>query len=55
MNDQASLLTATAHTTEVSGLRKRLELAERELGQVKKQLENTQGMGEFCLYLNTSE
>ena len=45
MNDQASLLTATAHTEEVSGLRQRLELDERELGQVKKQLEDNQGMG----------
>ena len=45
MNDQASLLTATAHTAEVSGLRQRLERAEKELGQVKKQLEDNQGMG----------
>ena len=45
MNDQASLLTATSHTAEVSGLKQSLERAEKELGQVKKQLEDNQGMG----------
>ena len=45
MNDQASLLTSTAHTAEDPGLRQRLERAEKELGQVKKQLEDNQGMG----------
>ena len=45
MDDQASLLTATSHTAEVSGLKQSLERAEKELGQVKKQLEDNQGMG----------
>ena len=45
MNDQASLLTATSHIAEVSGLKQRLEWAEEELGQIKKQLEDNQGMG----------
>ena len=44
MNNQASLLTATAHTAEVSELKQSLEQAEEELGQVKKQLEDKQGM-----------
>ena len=41
---QASVVTTASHTTEVSGLKQRLELAEEELGQVKKQLEDNQGM-----------
>ena len=41
---QASLLAATAHTAEVSGLKQRLERAEEELGQARKQLEDKQGM-----------
>ena len=45
MNDQATLLTATAHTAEVSGLTQSLERAEKEHGQVKRQLEDNQGMG----------
>ena len=44
VNKQASLLAATSHTTEVSGLKQRLERAEEELGLVKKQLEDNQGM-----------
>ena len=44
MNKQASLLAATSHTAEVSGLKQRLERAEEELGQVRKQLEDKQGM-----------
>ena len=44
INEQASLLAATSHTAEVSGLKQRLEWAEEELGQVRKQLEDQQGM-----------
>ena len=44
MNKQASLLAAAAHTAEVSGLNQNLEQAEEELGLVKKQLEDIQGM-----------
>ena len=44
MKKQASLLAATSHTAEVSGLTQRLERAEEELGLVKKQLEDSQGM-----------
>lgn len=45
MNEQASLLSAAAHIAEVSGLKHSLELAKKELDQVKKQLEDNQGMG----------
>lgn len=38
--EQASLLAATSHTTEVFGLKQRLEWAEEELGQARKQLED---------------
>ena len=44
MNEQASLLSATSHAAEVSGLKQRLERAEEELGQARKQLEDQQGM-----------
>ena len=44
MNKQASSLAATSHTAEVSGLKQSLERAEEELGRVKKQLEDKQGM-----------
>ena len=44
MNTQASLLAAASHTAEVSGLKLRLERAEEELGQARKQLEDQQGM-----------
>ena len=43
-NMRASLLAATSHTAEVSGLKQRLERAEEELGQARKQLEDKQGM-----------
>ena len=42
--NQASATTATSHTAEVSGLKQSVERAEEELGQVKKQLEDKQGM-----------
>ena len=38
------MLAATSHTAEVSGLKQSLEWAEEELGQVKKQLEDNEGM-----------
>ena len=44
VNKQASLLAATSHAAEVSGLKQRLERAKEELGQARKQLEDKQGM-----------
>ena len=44
MNKQVSLQAATAHAAEVFGLKQKLERAEEELGLVKKQLEDSQGM-----------
>ena len=44
VNKQASLLTAAAHTAEVSKLKQSLEQAEEELSLVKKQPEDNQGM-----------
>ena len=43
MNKKASMLAAAAHT-EVSGLKQSLEWAKEELGLMKKQLEDSQGM-----------
>ena len=44
VNVQASLLAATSHAAEVSGLKKNLEWTEEELDQARKQLEEKQGM-----------
>ena len=44
VNKKASLLHATSHAAEVSGLKQSLERAEEELDHVKKQLEDKQGM-----------
>jgi hypothetical protein len=44
MNEQASLLAATSHIAEVSELKQRLERAEEELGEVRRQLQEKQGM-----------
>ena len=44
MNKQVSLLAATSHTAEVTGLEQSLEQTEEELGHVKKQLEDSQVM-----------
>ena len=44
MNKHASLLAADARTAEVSGLKWDLERAEGELGLVKRQPEESQGM-----------
>ena len=38
------MLAATSHYAEVSKLKQSLERAEEELGRVKKQLEDRQGM-----------
>ncbi|KAM3367286.1 hypothetical protein ACQJBY_016102 [Aegilops geniculata] len=40
----ASLLATASHTAEVSGLQQRLEQAEEELGWVRRQLQEKQGM-----------
>ena len=53
VNQQALLLAATSHTTEVSGLKQKLERAEEELGQVRKQLEERQGMQWLSIYSET--
>ena len=43
-NQQASVSTAASQAAEVSELRRSLKRAEGELGQVKRQLEDNQGM-----------
>ena len=48
LNKQAFVATAASHAAEVSGLRHSLERAEGELGQVKKQLDDNQGMQKPC-------
>ena len=45
----------TAHNAEVSELKQSLERAEEELGRVRKQLEEKQGMFKHCLALGTNE
>ena len=49
-NKQVSVETTASHVAEVSGLRHSLERAEGELGRVKKQLEDKQGMWKPCLF-----
>ena len=44
VDKQASLLAATSHAAEVSGLKQSVQRAEEELGQARKQLEEKQGM-----------
>ena len=44
VNKQVSLLAATSHSVEVFGLKQSLKRTEEELGRVKKQLEDKQGM-----------
>ena len=44
MHVQASLLAATSHAADVSGLKQTLERAKEELGLAKKQLEDKEGM-----------
>ena len=43
INEQASLLAATSHASEVSELKQRLERTENELGEVKVRLQEKQG------------
>ena len=50
VNKQASLLAATSHTAKVSRLKQRLEWAEEELSQARKQLEDQQGMQWLTIY-----
>ena len=44
MNQHASLLAATSHAAEVFGLKQSLEWVEEELGRVKEQLKESEGM-----------
>ena len=55
VNKQASLLAPTCHAAEVSGLKQSLEWAEEELGRVKNQLEDKQGMLKLCPKFGTNE
>jgi len=48
---QASVATAASQTAEVSVIRQSLEWPEGELGRVKKQLEDNQGMQKPCSHL----
>ena len=50
VNKQASLLAATSHAAEVSGLKQRLERTEEELSLVKRQLEDKRGMLRLVVY-----
>ena len=43
-NQQVSVATAASQAAEVFGLRRSLKRAEGEFGQVKRQLEDNQGM-----------
>ena len=51
VNKHASLLAMTSHTAEVSKLKQKLEQAEEELGQARKQLEDQQGMYWLAIYV----
>ena len=52
---QAFVVTATSHTAEVSELKQSLERAEEELGQVKKQLKDNQGMQKTLFAFSMNE
>ena len=54
VHKQASLLAATSHAAEVAGLKQNLERTEEELGLVKRQLEDKQGMSKPCAKLSTN-
>ena len=45
---QASVAAAAAHTAEISGLNQSMERAKEELGQLKMQLGEKQGMHKAC-------
>mgnify|MGYP005816353725 CR=1 FL=1 len=54
--NQISAATASSHAAEVSGLKQSLVQAEEELGQVKKRLEEKQGMlGKVLVSFDTSK
>ena len=53
--NQAAAETTAAHSAEVSGLKQSLEQAEEELGRVKKQLEDKQGMSKPFAELSMNE
>ena len=55
MHGQASLLAATSHSAEVSRLKQSPERAEVELGPVKRQLEDKQGMLRLAVYFRKNE
>ena len=55
MHEQASLLAATSHSAEVSGLKQSLERVEEEPGLVKRQLEDKQGMLRLAAYFRKNE
>ena len=46
--EQASVAAATSNASEVSGLNQSLERAKEELGQLKMQLGDKQGMHKSC-------
>ena len=48
---QVSVATTASHNAEVSVLKQSMERAEEELGRVKKQLEDKQGMSKPCANL----
>ena len=52
---QASAEKTAAYQAEVSELKQSLEWAKEELGRVKKQLEDKQGMLKHCLEFGTNE
>ena len=52
---QASVVTAASHTAEVSRLKQSLERAKEELGQVKKQLGDNQGMQKTLFAFSANE
>ena len=55
MDKQASLLAATSYVVEVSRLKQSPERAEVELGPVKRQLEDKQGMLRLAVYFRKNE
>ena len=48
-------MTAASHTAEVSGMKQSLERAKEELGQVKKQLKDNQGMQKTLFAFSVNE
>ena len=55
VSKQASAEKMADHQAEVSELKQSLERAEEELGRVRKQLEDKQGMLKHLLALGTNE